>query len=280
MKEKEKQKLLMKFKSDLLKVGSKLGASEQNRSEESYKLFIEYAFNILYRSWKVFNIDHDESKENGSASIMRTNALAIFRKINCLDELGQAVVSYCELVKHCEPFTDVLTMLHEEFLLSGRKGDGLGAFYTPADIANLKAELMFTEAVATEKVFGDDCSGAGSLTLGVLKRAYKQSPLLLNTWTLELADIDELACKAAFVQIVATMVTHQIPIHKVKIFNYNILTDWRKEENLMVMLRSPDLVPISSIKAGNVEAFDKVSALCKTSSKRIKEAVGVNVESY
>lgn len=273
MKEKENQQLLVKFKSDLLKVGSKIVGSEQKRSEESYKLFIEYSFNMLYRSWKMFNIDPDESKDNGSASIMRTNALASFRKVKCLDELGQAFISYCELVQHCEPFTDVLTMLHEEFLLSGRKGDGLGAFYTPADIANLKAELMFTDAVATEKVFGDDCSGAGSLTLGVLKRAYKQSNDLLSSWTLELADIDELACKAAFVQIVATMVTHQIPIHKVKIFNYNILTDWRKEENLLVMLRSPDLVPNSSIKAGNVQAFDNVSALCKTSSKRTKEAV-------
>lgn len=273
MKEKENQQLLVKFKSDLLKVGSKIVGSEQKRSEESYKLFIEYSFNMLYRSWKMFNIDPDESKDNGSASIMRTNALASFRKVKCLDELGQAFISYCELVQHCEPFTDVLTMLHEEYLLSGRKGDGLGAFYTPADIANLKAELMFTDAVATEKVFGDDCSGAGSLTLGVLKRAYKQSPLLLNTWTVELADIDELACKAAFVQILASMVTHQIPIHKVKIFNHNILTEWRKEENLMVMLRSPDLMPSSSIKAGNVEAFDKVSALCKTSSKRTKEAV-------
>ncbi|MCF5511185.1 N-6 DNA methylase [Pseudomonas sp. PA-3-5D] len=272
MKEKENQQLLVKFKSDLLKVGSKIVGSEQKRSEESYKLFIEYSFNMLYRSWKMFNIDPDESKDNGSASIMRTNALASFRKVKCLDELGQAFISYCELVQHCEPFTDVLTMLHEEFLLSGRKGDGLGAFYTPADIANLKAELMFTDAVATEK-FGDDCCGAGSLTLGVLKRAYKQSNDLLSSWTLELADIDELACKAAFVQIVATMVTHQIPIHKVKIFNYNILTDWRKEENLLVMLRSPDLVPNSSIKAGNVQAFDNVSALCKTSSKRTKEAV-------
>ena len=273
MKEKENQQLLVKFKSDLLKVGAKLGVSEHRRNEEAYKLFIAYAFNMTYRSWKVFNIDPDGSKDNGSASLMRTNALASFRKVKCLDELGQAFISYCELVQHCEPFTDVLTMLHEEFLLSGRKGDGLGAFYTPADIANLKAELMFTDAVATEKVFGDDCSGAGSLTLGVLKRAYKQSPVLLNTWTVELADIDELACKAAFVQIVASMVIHQIPIHEVKIFNYNILTDWRKEENLMVMLRSPDLVPSSSIKAGNVQAFDNVSALCKTSSKRTKEAV-------
>lgn len=273
MKDKENQKPLVKFKSDLLKVGAKLGGSEHRRIEEAYKLFIAYAFNMTYRSWKVFNIDPDESKDNGSASIMRTNALASFRKVKCLDELGQAFISYCELVQHCEPFTDVLTMLHEEFLLSGRKGDGLGAFYTPADIANLKAELMFTDAVATEKVFGDDCSGAGSLTLGVLKRAYKQSNDLLSSWTLELADIDELACKAAFVQIVATMVNHQIPIHEVKIFNHNILTEWRKEENLLVMLRSPDLVPNSSIKAGNVQAFDNVSALCKTSSKRTKEAV-------
>lgn len=269
----ENEKLLVRFKSDLVKVGSNLGGSEQKRSEEAYKLFIEYAFNLTYRSWRIFNIDPDESKDNGSASIMRTSALASLRKVNCLDELGQAFISYCELVQHCEPFTDVLTMLHEEYLLSGRKGEGLGSFYTPSDISNLKAELMFTDAVAIEKVFGDDCSGAGSLTLGVLKRAYKQSPVLLNTWTVELADIDELACKAAFVQIVASMVTHQIPIHKVKIFNHNILTEWRKEENLMVMLRSPDLVPSSSIKAGNGQAFDKVSALCKISSKRTKEAV-------
>lgn len=273
MKEKENQKLLVKFKSDLLKVGAKLGGSEQKRSEEAYKLFIAYAFNMAYKSWKIFNIDIDESKDNGSGYIIRTKALDSFRNVKCLDELGQAFISYCELVQHCEPFTDVLTMLHEEFLLTGKKGDGLGAFYTPADIANLLGGLMFTQALSEGKVFVDDCCGAGSLTLGVLRRAYKQSPELLNSWTLELADIDELACKAAFVQIVASMVTHQIPIYQVKIFNYNILTDWRKEENLMVMLRSPDLVPNSSIKAGNVQAFDKVSALCKTSSKRTKEAV-------
>jgi hypothetical protein len=52
MKEKENQKPLVKFKNDLLKVGAKLGGSEHRRIEEAYKLFIAYAFNMTYRSWK------------------------------------------------------------------------------------------------------------------------------------------------------------------------------------------------------------------------------------
>lgn len=257
MKEKN-QKLLGKFKSDLFKIGAKLGGSERRNKEASYKMFIDYAFKSMLQALNIM-------KFNGSEIYMNKHVRESLMNIKDSPELGQSVISYCDLVSFCEPFTDVFSMLHEELLLTGRRGEGLGQFYTPSHIADVLAQLM--PLLSDGESIEDFCCGAGSLPLAALKRCAKTTPEALATVTVILNDIDELACKVAFLQVIANMLVHRVQIGNVLMYNCNVITDWSKDDTLMVGYKAPDIQPESSIKAGNVEAFNKVSAMCKSSSE-------------
>ncbi|MBK3506746.1 N-6 DNA methylase [Pseudomonas sp. MF6747] len=258
MKENVNQKLLVKFKSDLFKIGSKLDGSEQRNKEASYKLFIDYAFKSMLQALCLMEIC-------GSKIYMKEHVSESLLNIEDSPELGQAVKSYCELVRACDPFIDVFSMLHEELLLTGRRGEGLGQFYTPSDLADGLAQLM--PVLTAGKSINDICCGAGSLPLAALKRCAMTTPEALATVTVILNDIDELACKVAFLQVIANMLVHRVQIGNVLMYNCNVITDWSKDDTLMVGYKAPDIQPESSIKAGNVEAFNKVSAMCKSSSE-------------
>ena len=250
----EKQKLLVNFKNDMFKIGSSRDGSEQRHKEASYMMFIDYAFRSMLQALSLM-------QANGSELYLNDSSAGSLHGIVDSPELGQSVRSYCELVRANDPFTDVFSMLHEELLLTGRRGEGLGQFYTPADLADLLAQLM--PLLSDGKWIEDFCCGAGSLPLAALKRCALESPRALATVTVVLNDIDDLACKVAFLQIVSNMLIHRVQIGSVLMFNCNCLTQWNDKETLMVGYKAPDLVPSSSIKAGNLEAFDKVMALCK-----------------
>lgn len=270
---KENQKLLGKFRSDLQKVSGFLKGGDKNNVSAAYKLFIEYAFENVCDRWVTLYVDEDIA--NGAIFIRKKNILHNYEQYGCDFALGDALLNYFDLVAASEPFEDIFTMLHEEFLLTGLKGDGLGQFFAASDISNLIAELISTDDSAAKHEFFDDCCGAGSLKLGVMKGRYRENPDAFKTMNVELTDIDELACKSAFIQVVASMIAHEIPINQVRVFNSNILTQWGKPGQLMIGLRSPDRSLVSSIKPGNLRAFEKVSALCKTTVKRTREAVTV-----
>ncbi|CEL31211.1 hypothetical protein [Pseudomonas fluorescens] len=272
MKEKN-QKLLGKFKSDLQKVGGCLKGSDRNSISAAYKLFIEYAFEMVCDKWVTLNVNEDVA--DGAIFVRKKDIVHGYEQSGCDFVLGDALLSYFDLVADSEPFEDIFTMLHEEFLLMGLKGDGLGQFFAASDISYLIGELILTDDSAAKHEFSDDCCGAGSLKLGVMKGRYRENPDAFKTMNVEFTDIDELACKSAFIQVVASMIAHEIPINQVRVFNSNILSQWGKPGQLMVGLRSPDRVPVSSIKPGNLRAFEKVSALCKTSLERTREALTV-----
>ncbi|RTX96386.1 hypothetical protein EJ576_21920 [Pseudomonas sp. C 49-2] len=258
------QKLLVKFKSDLFMIGAKLDGSEQRNKEASYKMFVDYAFSSMLQALSHMQIF-------GSELYMRKQVRKSMRNINDSPELGQSVKSYCELVRACDPFTDVFSMLHEELLLTGRRGEGLGQFYTPSDIADVLAELM--PLLTAGKRIEDFCCGAGSLPLAALKRCATTTPEALSTVTLILNDIDELACKVAFLQVVANMLVHRVQIGEVLMYNCNVITEWNETYTLMVGYKAPDIQPDSSFRAGQFKAFKEVMDLCKDSSERSTKAV-------
>lgn len=270
---KENQKLLGKFKSDLQKVSCCLKGSDRDSVSAAYKLFIEYAFEMVCDRWLTLNVDEDIA--DGAIFIRKKNIVHNYEQYGCDFAFGDALLSYFDLVAASEPFEDIFTMLHEEFLLTGLKGEGLGQFFAAADISYLIAELILTDDSTAKHDFCDDCCGAGSLNLGMMKGRYRENPEAFKTMNIEVTDIDELACKSAFIQIVASMIAHKIPINQVRVFNSNVLTQWGKAGQLMVGLRSPDRSPVSSIKPVNLRAFEKVSALCKTSVKHTREAIAV-----
>ncbi|EPH2332023.1 N-6 DNA methylase [Pseudomonas aeruginosa] len=255
--------LLKNFKNNLFQIGAKLDGSEQRNKEASYKLFIDYAFKSMLQALSLM-------QTCGAELYMKKRVEESLWNVKDSPELGQAVKSYCELVRACDPFTDVFSMLHEELLLTGRRGEGLGQFFTPQDIADLVAQLM--PPVTNEKAVSDFCCGAGSLPLAALKRGAMTTPDALSTVTVMLNDIDELACKVTFLQVVANILIHRVQIGTVLMYNCNVITEWGKDDTLMVGYKAPEILPDSSIKAGNVKAFDKVSVLCKTGSERSKKA--------
>lgn len=264
MKENKSQKLLVKFKSDLFKIGAKLDGSEQRNKEASYKLFIDYAFKSMLQALSLTQIC-------GSDLYMKKHVEESLQNIKDSPELGQSVKSYCELVRACDPFTDVFSMLHEELLLTGRRGEGLGQFYTPSDIADVLAQLM--PLLSGGKKIEDFCCGAGSLPLAALKRCAMTTPKALETVTVILNDIDELACKVAFLQVVANILVHRVQLGTVLMYNCNIITEWGEPNTLMVGYRAPEIQPDSSITAGQAKAFNEVMKLCKRAEDRTLSAV-------
>lgn len=260
----ESQKLLDKFKSDLFKIGAKLDGSEQRNKEASYKMFVDYAFGSMLQALSFMQIC-------GSEIYMKKHLRESLMNIKDSPELGQSVKSYCDLVLACAPFTDVFSMLHEELLLTGRRGEGLGQFFTPPDLADALAQLM--PLLTGGKKIEDFCCGAGSLPLAALKRCAMTTPDALATVTVILNDIDELACKVAFLQVVANMLVHRVQVGEILMYNCNVITEWGKADTLMVGYKAPDIQPQSSIKAGNVEAFNKVSGMCKSRSDRSTKPV-------
>lgn len=255
----KESKLLKKFKKDLFKVGSNLDGSEQRNKEASYKMFIDYAFKSMLQALSIMQICDSDL-------YMKKYVKESLQNIKDSHELGQSVKSYCELVRACDPFTDVFSMLHEELLLTGRRGEGLGQFYTPSDIADVLAQLM--PLLSDGKKIEDFCCGAGSLPLAALKRCAMTTPDALATVTVILNDIDELACKVAFLQVVANMLVHRIQLGTVLMYNCNIITEWSEPNTLMVGYKSPVIQPDSSIRAGRVKAFNEIMTLCKSTSER------------
>ncbi len=256
MKESE---LLKKFKKDLFKVGSNLDGSEQRNKEASYKMFIDYAFKSMLQALSIMQICDSDL-------YMKKYVKESLQNIKDSPELGQSVKSYCELVRACDPFTDVFSMLHEELLLTGRRGEGLGQFYTPSDVADVLAQLM--PLLSDGKKIEDFCCGAGSLPLAALKRCAMKTPDALATVTVILNDIDELACKVAFLQVVANMLVHRVQLGTVLMYNCNIITEWSEPNTLMVGYKAPEIQPDSSIRAGRVKAFNEIMTLCKSTSER------------
>ena len=96
----------------------------------------------------------------------------LFSSIN-LAALARSAQIYKEVVEALPAFSDVLHSLIEDIWLDDQKGNGLGQYLTPPDLANLIGNLIDVCESDRDKrtqpyVIHDDCSGAGSLTLSLI----------------------------------------------------------------------------------------------------------------
>ncbi|MFV3378544.1 hypothetical protein ACNE9Y_30975, partial [Pseudomonas sp. NY11226] len=158
MNSQERQNLLSKFKNELLNVSSYLKGSEKGKLSESYKLFIEYSFQMICYAWIDKNMDR--RLDNGAWFYVCQDSKRAYEVFQENHALGDALISYFDLVAAHEPFTDLLTMVHEDLLLTGKGGEGIGQFFTPSDLSNLLSELAFVSGCFTGANQSDDCSGA------------------------------------------------------------------------------------------------------------------------
>ena len=161
----------------------------------------------------------------------------LFGTLN-IQALATSVRLYKEVVEALPAFSDVLTMLIEEIALDGKKGDGLGQFLTPPDLANLIDELIeASESVLTQprnKPHGmqDDCSGSGSLTLPRAMRDAAKGHLFIRMLDVKVNDFDPFMCCAAALQFVSSIVVHEQDLHQLRVTCSNALTERSHTANL------------------------------------------------
>ncbi|HAU4290844.1 TPA: N-6 DNA methylase [Serratia marcescens] len=176
--------------------------------------FIEKAFpNTLYRFGKNFRQELTYYKQDSKA----------------WDELQKLSQMYLQTVAEAEPFTDHMTSLYDMEI----KGERLGQFLTPPDLAEMIGELQMATSALSEPpsrpyTVGDDMGcGAGSLLLGfiraVLRKHGKGAVSMLNVIA---NDLDPEMVKIATVQIVLNSCIHRIPLHSFHIDQANVLSEY------------------------------------------------------
>ena len=252
---KEKENELVKFKQDMFDLKNLAGIqSGKHKDKYSYLMFIDFAFREVIQYLQAFYVIGGDVEFSDSM-------IESFDGVKQDARLDKLFTTYCKLVKINDPFTDLFSLFHEELLLSDKYSDDLGKFYTPPDFSYLMAELM--PVLSSTSYFGDVCSGAGSLNLAALRRCALENPDALGSIVVVLDDIDELACKVAFIQIATNILVHRMQIGLVEVYKCNLLTEWRKPGTLMVRYKAPESIVKRSIRAGKVKAFNEVMKLCK-----------------
>lgn len=139
--------------------------------------------------------------------------------------------AYLDAVAAHEPFDDLLTRVHQEFLASER-GGGLGQHFTPPDLAALVGALAASHrtrhplsmAGAMECLYEPAC-GAGSLVLALLRDRMKQGGVnqVVNLRVI-CNDIDPLCSAMTALQLFATQYSHGAPIGHVRVTVGHCLT--------------------------------------------------------
>lgn len=175
--------------------------------------FIERAFpNTLYRYGAEFREELSYYKHDQRA----------------WEELQTLSQMFLQTVAEAEPFTDHMTSLYDLEL----KGNTLGQFLTPPDLADLLGALIMniSEPITSPTTIGDDTGcGAGSLVLGLIKGVLReQGKGAVSMLRVVANDLDPQMAKICTVQVVLNSCIHRIPLSYVRVFNANIITEYEE----------------------------------------------------
>jgi type I restriction-modification system DNA methylase subunit len=146
---------------------------------------------------------------------------------NLLQELFS---DYLNLIGANEPFTDIIGMIYDE---TAHKGNNLGQFLTPPDVADVLGELLVglkPDPIRKSLSIGDFCGcGAGSLILGQIKAIYnQQGEEALTHLNVVANDLDACMAKMATVQVVFSSIVHRMPLSSFTAFNANTIAQYRE----------------------------------------------------
>lgn len=246
--------------TDLSKQVSRVATIARNRTEKeviedlmqmqcnllSEPAFIEVAFpNTLYRFGPGFRQELSYYKHDPKA----------------WDELQKLSLMFMQAIAEAEPFTDHMTKIYDMEV----KGDRLGQFLTPPDLADMLAHLTLSIAppITRPHTIGDDTGcGAGSLVLGLIKTVLKtQGKGAVSMLDVIANDLDAHMAKICTVQVVLNSCIHRIPLRSVRVMNGNILTEYDEMNEGKHMLyqwhpNTPDRLYQAAHKAtGSAEAL-------------------------
>lgn len=240
-----------KLKEAILSISDSKRQSISKAERESYSVFIEMSLacavmSILQKYKNKGYSDKELQKILILGKPLITENYNFRLNAERLEFIDEAFRIYAEIVKESEPFTDVLSILHEEILLTGGRGEGLGQFFTPPDLARSLALMLFNETTEYPSgiiSIGEPCCGAGSLALSPLQTLYKAHPERLRDVHLFLNDLDTLAVKSAVLQVLMTCLYHDVELGKLEVFNANILTEYLKGNTFLLSFETPTEKP-------------------------------------
>lgn len=136
--------------------------------------------------------------------------------------------AYYRAVQSNEPFEDVLTAIHGEFL-SRFGGNGLGQHFTPADLAKLAGLLgaqNFKKHTQEGLIrIGEPTCGAGSLIMGSISELMKSEGRgVVSRLSVTANDLDPLCSAMTTLQLMANQFIHALPLAQIEVTVGNTLT--------------------------------------------------------
>lgn len=227
------------LKAKIMDITKHMNLGERESQDLAYKLFINHAYKAIIQAWHITNF----SIANGSAFFANDSWQIPDVDSKTSIAIERAVTHYLHMVRQSEPFTDLLSMLHEEILLTRRRGERLGQFLTPNDLAMALTGLMMDDdsirSIRSVKSISEPTCGVGSLILAPLARIAAVDPSKISLMDVMVNDVDTLMCKATAVQLLASSMMHQLPFYKLKVFNCDLIFDWSKPDKLMLGIIPP-----------------------------------------
>jgi type I restriction-modification system DNA methylase subunit len=236
------------LKQQIFKITAHRNDSIRSNETLAFKAFISYSFATQFsdfiKRYKHYGVSEATLEES---IYVRPSHFQIDEKLFNSFDLGaliQATNLYSQIVKDLPPFTDVLSMLLEEILLTHKRGSDLGQFLTPRDIADSLTELFNEEqSLRTEPYsIGDICVGAGSLILPPLKMKAIETPEKIGLIKLVLNDIDPIMCTAVALQLITNTVQHNTDLNAVTLTCANAITEYNKKDTMVFGIRTPQIV--------------------------------------
>jgi hypothetical protein len=256
------------LKNKIFQITQSMPLHERESQDLAFNLFIDYAYKCCLTAW-------NRSFSRIGKTWFSRDGFTCHLPIDADEKaLSEAMSIYVKLVSENPPFTDILSNLTEEIILTGRKGRGKGEFYTPKAVAKSTVDLSLpddSEIREFNRVYsvGDICCGAGSLILPFLSNIHRVDPEKLNMIFVLLNDIDELACKSSTLQIFSTLTIFSLQLDSFSMFKADAIKEYFKEGTLYYGMRS--LERLANLDDG--ELCDYELALRETSSEATRSPV-------
>lgn len=142
--------------------------------------------------------------------------------------LQTATTDYWELVKLCDPFTDVMHLIGYS---SQKLSKAMGQFLTPPTVAECINRLTgsIPELETSEDILVGDFGGcgAGSLLLGWLRYAHELHPTRLNQVHMFGVDLDPKMVRMTALQITLSCVLHNIQLGSLSLHCCHAIIDYK-----------------------------------------------------
>lgn len=242
------------LKNSILKIAESLNDSEPENQALAFKAFVYTSLDISLKTFISRYEQSGVSKDINHACNFKKH-LSIDKALLTFDDVSKefenldvikifdSVLLYAHIVKTNEPYTDVMSALAEEFLLSRGRGTAKGQFITPIELSQAIAELMDNRAPADEPVlFGDICVGYGALMLARINRQYNKGRKSLKKLRIVVNDVDRMACNVATLQVLMNTIQHDLDIASFTMLCSDAIKDWRTEKPFVISYETPQCV--------------------------------------